>query len=189
MSKSGKVKARPGTVRIIGGKWRRRRLAVDELKGVRPTPDRVRETLFNWIGPAIAGAGCLDLFAGTGVLGFEALSRGAVRATLVDRNRAVTAGLARRNDALGATAEIVLADALEFLGRDDRLPFEIVFVDPPYADAVDAVLDCLADRLAPGSLVYLERRAGDDWPAVAGLEWTRRASAAGVGYGLGVVNG
>jgi 16S rRNA (guanine966-N2)-methyltransferase len=182
MSRVGK--SNPGSVRIIGGKWRRRRLVVASLPGLRPTPDRVRETLFNWLEPMIAGARCLDLFAGTGALGFEALSRGARSAIMVDSDRAAVATLAKLNDELGAGAELVCTDAAEFVQHAAIGAFDIVFVDPPYAQPVDSILENLIGRVAPSGRIYLERRRGDQWPEVAGLEWLQRGAAGDVGFGL-----
>ena len=108
----------PGKLRIIGGEWRGRRLAVANEPGLRPTPDRVRETLFNWLAPVIPGSRCLDLFAGTGALGFEALSRGARGAVLVENNKRLARELEKTGSALNARgAEIVNGDAFAWLAR------------------------------------------------------------------------
>lgn len=121
-----------GTVRIIGGQWKRRRLAVPDVSDLRPTPDRVRETLFNWLAPDVAGACCLDLFAGSGALGFEAASRGAARVVLVEQNTEVVEVLRQEAQTLrGKAIEVVQADALAYLKQSPE-PFDIVFVDPPY---------------------------------------------------------
>ena len=152
-----------GRVRIIAGRWRGRRLVVEDEPDVRPTPDRVRETLFNWLAPDLAGARCLDLFAGTGALGFEAVSRGAAEAVLVERSRAVGGprlrGACERLGAGGAVT-VVEADALEWLARQRATtPFDIVFVDPPHRLEVHRVAaDLLAEHgwLAPAARVWLE---------------------------------
>ena len=121
-----------GRVRIIGGKWRRRTLPIDLQGNVRPTPDRVRETLFNWLAPYVPGATCLDLFAGTGVLGFEAVSRGAARVTMIENHPQVYATLIEQAAALGAdNVDIVNADALAWLDTNTTR-YDIVFLDPPY---------------------------------------------------------
>ena len=130
-----------GRVRIIAGRWRGRRLAVEDEPDVRPTPDRVRETLFNWLAPDLPGARCLDLLAGSGALGLEAVSRGAAHAVLVDRSRAVCDRLRGECDRLGAARAVTVieADALDWLScppaargaRAAAAPFDIVFVDPP----------------------------------------------------------
>jgi len=180
---------KPGSVRIIGGIWRSRRIRIADGLTLRPTPDRVRETLFNWLGTRLAGARCLDLFAGTGALGFEALSRGASRAVLVESDAATAEALHRHQRELGATVEIICADAGEYLSRSGIGPFDIVFVDPPYSNPVTGVLEALVPALAPGARLYLERERGSSWPETAGFEWLRRATAAGVEYGLAAYHG
>lgn len=151
-----------GKIRIIGGRWRGRRLAVpDDREGLRPTGDRARETLFNWLQPRIIGARCLDLFAGTGALGLEAASREASRVVMVERDGDLVAALGRVvgdwPDSEGI--EIVQADALDWLRRSgDR--FDVVFLDPPFGHGLrQAALDELvaAGRLEPGALVYVEQ--------------------------------
>jgi 16S rRNA (guanine966-N2)-methyltransferase len=175
---------KPGFVRIIGGTWRRRRIVIPEGLGIRPTPDRVRETLFNWLGPFLPGATCLDLFAGSGVLGFEALSRGAARAVLVERDARAIWPLAKLREELDASVEIVHSDAAVFLERTGKGVFDIAFVDPPYSTDVSPVLEALLPALAPGARVYLERERGDSWPELPGLAWARRATAGAVDFGL-----
>lgn len=126
---------------------------------MRPTPDRIRETLFNWLGQRLDGYRCLDLFAGSGALGLEAMSRGAGSVTLVERNPLVAGNLTRNAAELGAVAaEIVIADALEFLTRPGRQgAYDLVFVDPPFAAGLHGpVLQLLPAVLAPGGMVYLE---------------------------------
>ena len=146
-------------MRIIAGRWRRRLLPVTAAGRIRPTPDRVRETLFNWLGSGIEGMRCLDLFAGTGALGFEAASRGAAAVVLVEHDWGAAAALERSARALGAdNVEIVCADALEWTPPAGER-FDIVFLDPPYSgpapQAVLARLDRL-DALAARCLAYLE---------------------------------
>ena len=123
-------------IRIIGGAWRSRLLEVAAVSGLRPTPDRVRETLFNWLGQDLDGLTCLDLFAGTGVLGFEAASRGAARVTMVERDVKALARLEANAARLEASnIEIRRADALDFLRETARRKahaFDLVFLDPPY---------------------------------------------------------
>jgi len=144
-------------VRIVGGEFRGRRIDVPAHGGVRPTPDRVRETLFNWLGQRLDGAACLDLFAGSGALGFEAASRGAARVVLVEKDRAALQGLRRAREALGAAAtEIVAADAEAYLARGGER-FDVVFLDPPFRQNADAsLLERLVPRLQPAARVYLE---------------------------------
>ena len=148
-----------GQVRIIGGRWRGTKLAVPERPGLRPSSDRVRETLFNWLMPALPGARVLDLFAGTGVLGLEALSRGAAQATLVERDPGLAAALREAAGRLSAPAEVHAADALAWLGGHGGT-FDLVFLDPPFVDGLWArALDGLAPRLAPGAWIYVESPA------------------------------
>jgi 16S rRNA (guanine(966)-N(2))-methyltransferase RsmD len=144
-------------VRIIGGEWRSRWLQFPASPGLRPTPDRVRETLFNWLGQDLTGQRCLDLFAGSGALGLEAASRGAQLAVLVERDPRVYRALEANVQALAAhTVELVRADALEFLAADTRV-YDVVFLDPPYAvRGQGPVLDAVRTRLAPDARVYLE---------------------------------
>jgi 16S rRNA (guanine966-N2)-methyltransferase len=147
-------------VRIIGGLWRSRILKFPAIDGLRPTPDRVRETLFNWLGQDLTGKSCLDLYAGSGALGFEAASRKARRVVLVERDPAALKALHDNRAALGAEqVEVVRADAIEFL-RDDRLVYDVVFLDPPFrSDPWGALFAVLPARLAPGAMVYCESGA------------------------------
>lgn len=187
MGVSASNKARPGSVRIIGGDWRSRRIPVPAGVDLRPTPDRVRETLFSWLNPVLPGSVCLDLFAGTGVLGFEALSRGAARAVFVENHRIAAAALERWQQQLDAEAAIVCVDAMTYLARPTGGPFDIVFVDPPYAVAVEPVLEALPAMLKPGARIYLERARGAAWPATPGLQWIRQTTAGDVTFGLAAV--
>ena len=178
-------------VRIVGGRWRGRRLVIPPRTEVRPTPDRVRETLFNWLAPSLPGARCLDLFAGTGVLGLEALSRGAAVTTFVEYDAVLVRALEDRIGALAAEARVFHEDALDFLASRPRRPFDIVFVDPPYATGLAQVLAKLAAWLAPGHLVYVERPVkrggdslGDAVAAVPGLQLLKQRTAARVAFGL-----
>ena len=175
-----------GAVRIIAGRWRRRALPVAGT--LRPTPDRVRETLFNWLREDVAGALCLDLFAGTGALGFEAASRGATNVVMVERERDLAAMLQRTARTLGAdNVEIVCTDALAWRPPDGRA-FDIVFLDPPYAGpAPEAALERLdrLEALAPHCLVYLE--TDRDTAAVElppGWRFVRARRSGQVGYHL-----
>ncbi len=131
-----KISNRPGSIRIVGGRWGGQRIPVPANTGVRPTADRVRETVFNWLTPVIDGMRCLDLFAGTGVLGVEALSRGASEAWFVERNRPAAQALEQVLKRLECkSATVVNADAFRFL-REDSMPFNLVFLDPPF-DGID----------------------------------------------------
>jgi 16S rRNA (guanine(966)-N(2))-methyltransferase RsmD len=151
----------PHAVRIIGGAWKRTPIPLVDSPGLRPTPDRVRETLFNWIAhlkPDLAALRGLDLFAGTGALGFELASRGAAHVTLVERDAKLVARLHALRDKLGATRiEIVAGDALAIAARLADRSFDIVFVDPPYdAGLLAPALDAVRRLLAPDGLVYAE---------------------------------
>ena len=163
-------------VRIIGGTHRSRVIRFPDREGLRPTPDRVRETLFNWLGQDLTGLACLDLFAGSGALGLEAASRHASSVVLVERDAAV-AGALRDNarQLVLPAAEVVAGDALEFL-RFDRRRFDVVFVDPPFEGAdYDDVLSKLVDHLAGGARVYVEAPR----PVEPGTGWSvlRRLAA------------
>lgn len=149
---------RHGSVRIIGGQWRSRRLAVADVDGLRPSGDRLRETLFNWLAPWLPGARCVDLFAGSGALGFEAVSRGAGSAVLVERDATASQTLRASKAALRADdVEIFQGSAEGWLKSSSGL-FDIAFVDPPYpqGDQVSALLLLLQDRLAPRAKVFVE---------------------------------
>jgi 16S rRNA (guanine966-N2)-methyltransferase len=156
---------KPNEVRIIGGEWRSRRIRFPPREGLRPTPDRVRETLFNWLGQDLTGLSCLDLFAGSGALGFEAASRGAKRVVMVESDRAAYAALEHNRDALAARqVELVRGDALEFVRRDKR-DYDVIFLDPPFAaDHWEKVLPSVPPRMAPGGWVYYEAGADAEWP-------------------------
>ena len=170
-------------VRIIGGAWRSRLIAFPARPDLRPTPDRVRETLFNWLGQDLTAKACLDLFAGSGALGFEAASRGAARVVMVERDPLVVRALTASRAALDATVvEIRRADALEFLHAGGDV-YDIVFVDPPYrSDLWPRVAPLLPRHLAPGALVYLER-AGRAGP-LPGWEVWKQGRAGQVAYQL-----
>jgi 16S rRNA (guanine(966)-N(2))-methyltransferase RsmD len=144
-------------VRIVGGLWRSRLVRFPNRPGLRPTPDRVRETVFNWLGQDLTGAVVLDLFAGSGVLGLEAASRGARRVVLVERDPVACRALQENCGLLGARqVEVVRGDALEFLARD-RARYDAVFLDPPFAsDPWQPLLAMLPAHLAPGGIVYCE---------------------------------
>jgi 16S rRNA (guanine(966)-N(2))-methyltransferase RsmD len=156
-------------VRITGGEWRSRLIQVIDGPGLRPTPDRVRETLFNWLGQDLNGLVCLDLFAGSGVLGFEAASRGAERVVLVERDQRALVALRQNAAALADTRlEVLRADALEFAaaaGRQERR-FDVVFLDPPYRQAwLDRLWPLLPGILAEGARLYVEAEAAVMPPA------------------------
>jgi len=146
-------------VRIIGGHWRGTRLQVPPSPGLRPTSDRVRETLFNWLAPVLPGARVLDLFAGSGALGLEAISRGAASAVLVEADAALAQALVGATARLDAAGEVAVhrGDALRWLAEDGGPAFDVAFVDPPFdADLWDAVLATLPQRLASDAWLYVE---------------------------------
>lgn len=147
-------------VRIIGGTYRRRLLDFPGSAGLRPTPDRVRETLFNWLGQDLVGWACLDLFAGSGALGFEAASRGAGRVVMIERDRAALGALEKNRTTLAAAeVEILPADALSWLANS-RESFDLVFVDPPFdSGLVGPVLAQLGGCIKPGGYAYVEQGA------------------------------
>ena len=201
MDQSGKPHRRaPGAqrgsqarvLRIIGGSWRGRKLRFPPSPEIRPTPDRVRETLFNWLGPRMSGARCLDLFAGSGALGLESLSRGASHVTFVERDAAAAHELNARLSEWGASgARVEQSDALRFLtvaGGPSAGRFDIVFLDPPFdSDLLTRAADLLekGDLLAPGALIYVECAAREGLPALPRNWSTTKAKQAGeVGYHL-----
>jgi len=148
----------PGFVRIIGGRLRGSRLPVADRPGLRPSPDRVRETLFNWLQGVTPGARVLDLFAGTGALGFEAASRGAAEVVLVERDPGLADGLRAQAQRLNVTgASVVQADALAWLQGPPSARFDLVFLDPPFeAGSWDRATALLPPWLAPGAWIYIE---------------------------------
>jgi 16S rRNA (guanine966-N2)-methyltransferase len=174
---------KPGKIRIIAGDYRGRRLEVVDRPGLRPTPDRVRETLFNWLGQRLDGLACLDLFAGSGALGFEAASRGAARVVMVENDRAGFESLKKSLAIIGAKqVELVFGDAFDFLKRSQD-GFDVVFLDPPFGqNALALALEQLPGRLATGARVYVEAPA----PLEAPPPWRelRRARAGQVSYQL-----
>jgi len=155
------VKAGPAhEVRIIGGQWKRSKLPVADRPGLRPTPDRVRETLFNWLGQDLSGWRCLDAFAGSGALGFEAASRGAVEVLLLERDPAQVASLLASRQRLKAEAlRVEGRDAIAWMGRAPAGTFDLVLLDPPFdGDLAAQALPLAARLVAPGGFIYLESR-------------------------------
>ncbi len=149
-----------GRLRIVAGNWRSRLLDIADVDGLRPTGERIRETLFNWLAPAIAGSRCLDLFAGTGALGLEALSRGASSVVFVEKSAAAARQLRTNIELLDARgADVLQQDATDFLEGEPGRGFDIVFLDPPFAlDAVEETCRLLAEtgHLADDALIYIE---------------------------------
>lgn len=187
-ARNNAVQNKPNTLRIIGGEWRSRRIRFPGLKGLRPTPDRVRETLFNWLAPDLAGSRCLDLFAGSGALGLEALSRGAASVTFVEREREAADRLRETATQLAPKRATVLhADAITWLGGPSQ-PFDIVFVDPPFdSGLLPVALRALESGgwLMPAARIYLEGPAKAGPPELPGGWILHRSGRAGaVGYHL-----
>ncbi len=180
--------ARRSEVRIIGGEWRGRKLHFPQSDSLRPTPDRVRETLFNWLQFEIRGRRCLDLFAGSGALGFESLSRGAAEVVFVERDPAASDHIeATLRKFECTTARLERADAFDFLARRAE-PFDVVFVDPPYAANWLQPTCELLERggwLREGTFVYLEDAAARGEPELPPRwELLRSKRAGDVGYHL-----
>ena len=187
MPKPGKGQTRQ--LRIIAGQWRGRKLNFEPATGLRPTTDRIRETLFNWLSPHIHGARCADLFAGSGALGLEALSRGALHCDFVDTSASATRQIGRQLEILDAQgrADCHCADAVQFLAQAER-GFNLVFVDPPFGGALAASTCQALGRegiLLAGALVYVETASTDPAPAVPET-WSEYRSKAtgGVNYRL-----
>jgi 16S rRNA (guanine966-N2)-methyltransferase len=175
-------------LRIVGGAWRSRRFRFPAGVDLRPTPDRVRETLFNWIASDVRGARCLDLFAGSGALGLEALSRGAQEVVFVERARPAALAIeALLEEWGGHRGQVVAGEALRYLEREGP-PFGIVFLDPPFDDGLlQRALEALLERgkLLPDALVYVEFRARDGRPSTpAALRRLREGRSGEVGYDL-----
>jgi len=181
-----------GELRIVGGEWRGRKIRFPPVPAIRPTPDRVRETLFNWLQPVIAGSRCLDLYAGSGALGLEALSRGAAQVVFVDVDATVARHLHTTLESLGCTrGRVVRSDAGRFLGSADERaggPFDVVFLDPPFAEPVLGGVCAELERggwLAPNARIYLEAPAAAGEPGLpAGWALLRSKRAGEVGYHL-----
>jgi 16S rRNA (guanine966-N2)-methyltransferase len=181
-------RALPREVRIIGGAWKRSKLPVADKPGLRPTPDRVRETLFNWLGQTLTGWRCLDAFAGTGALGFEAASRGAAEVVLLEREPALVASLLESKTRLAAGAvRVERADALQWMARSAPGGFDLVLLDPPFDLPLAMPAMTAASRVvAAGGFVYVEAPQPIDAAAVAaaGLEPWRQARAGAVHFHL-----
>ncbi len=190
---------RPQQLRIIGGTWRGRKLRFPEIETLRPTPDRVRETLFNWLAPVIEGARCLDLYAGSGALGLEALSRGAASVLMVDSDASVITRLREHVHTLSANAEIIQADTLAWLRQREISPFpplekgggggifDIVFLDPPFRQGLIAPACEALEKHGwpkPGATIYLE--AEKDYVPQVPVNWriVKSKQAGQVGYHL-----
>jgi 16S rRNA (guanine966-N2)-methyltransferase len=178
----------PHEVRIIGGQWKRSKLPVADAPGLRPTPDRVRETLFNWLGQDLDGWRCLDAFAGSGALGFEAASRGASEVVLLERESRLAQGLRAVQQRLKAeTVKVETADALAWMARCAPERFELVFIDPPFdAQIFVPALQAACRVVVPGGCVYLEadRPFTDEAALGPGVRLHRHGKAGAVHYHL-----
>jgi 16S rRNA (guanine966-N2)-methyltransferase len=183
------ARAERGVLRIVGGRWRGRRLPVLSQPGLRPTTDRVRETLFNWVSPWIEGAGCLDCFAGSGALGLEAASRGAREVVMLERSAAAVRALRANVTVLAAEqARVCHTDALDWLATMPVTPFDLCFVDPPFSsDLLAPTLSQLAARgwVRTDGMVYVESARGEPLPPLPeSWEWFRDKVSGQVRYGL-----
>ena len=170
-------------MRIIGGTHRSRWIQFSDTGDVRPTPDRVRETLFNWLGQSLHGKRCLDLFAGSGALGFEAVSRGAQEVVMVEKDRAAFRALQENCKNLGcANATVRCMDSLEFARGPDR-PYDVIFLDPPFRSGyLPGILSLLPDKLTEDGVVYVE--TGEPFDPGAMWEVIRHSRAGKVFYQL-----
>ncbi|MEF7614955.1 16S rRNA (guanine(966)-N(2))-methyltransferase RsmD [Aquincola sp. MAHUQ-54] len=169
----------PHEVRIVGGQWKRSKLAVLDRPGLRPTPDRVRETLFNWLGQDLTGWRVLDAFAGSGALGFEAASRGAAEVTLLERERDLVRLLRQAQQRLEAAAlRIQQADALAWMAQAAKGSFHLVLLDPPFEAGLSGpALAAAAPLVAPGGWLYLESAEAAPPPPGFSLHRQLRAGA------------
>jgi 16S rRNA (guanine966-N2)-methyltransferase len=169
-ARSNNARQGANQLRIIGGQWRGRKLSFANGEGLRPTMDRVRETLFNWLQAEIAGARCLDLFSGSGALGFEALSRQAAHVVMVDKNPEAVSAIKHNLKLLRAdNAEVLLMDAQQFLHNRTEQVFDIVFLDPPFHQQLMPTLFHLLQQsgcLAPHALIYVEMEKNATLPAL-----------------------
>ncbi len=184
-------RAKLNNIRIIGGSWRGRKLPVVDVEGLRPTGDRIRETLFNWLAPCISGSHCLDLFAGSGGLSFEALSRGADSVVAVDDSLVVVNSLKHTAKDLAATnLTVIKADALRWLAITSApvTKFDLVFLDPPFhLDILGPIVKLLTENpwLAPKAMIYVEQPKGQEIPAnFIGWQIAKEKTTGAVSYRL-----
>jgi len=176
------MSANRNRVRIIAGRYRRRLLSFPDADGLRPTPDRVRETLFNWLGQELDGLRCLDLFAGSGALGFEAASRGARRVVMVEKAKAPLMALKANRQELGANEiDVVAMDSMMYL-KNCREQFDLILLDPPFdADLLPVLLPKIRPFLAENGALYIEGRT---LPELADWQVERQGKAGVVHYAL-----
>jgi 16S rRNA (guanine966-N2)-methyltransferase len=179
---------KPGRVRIIAGEWRSRVIPIPQGVELRPTTDRIRETLFNWLSPYIEDARCLDVCSGSGILAFESLSRGAAHATLIDNEYSVSQHLQQQAALFKTTqAEIVCADVVQWLAKPATQKFEIAFVDPPFASLLwEPICHHLENNnwLAPNALIYLEMPTQQKLQLPAHWKALKQKRAGNVNYEL-----
>lgn len=176
-------------VRIIAGQWRGRKITFPDNQDIRPTPDRVRETLFNWLQWDLEGADCLDLFAGSGALGFEALSRGANKVTLIEKDSQVASNLKKNGHKLETKAcKLIQADAIHWLQTEPAHPQDIIFCDPPFGkELLRATTQAIEGKgwLKPHGLIYCEAEGDlDSWPVPQTWAYLKHKKAGQVQYAL-----
>lgn len=176
------------SLRIIGGRWRGRKLAIADADGLRPTGDRIRETLFNWLMPWLQESRCLDLFAGTGALGLEALSRGASHTTFIEKNPAVARQLQQHLTTLDCQqGHILTTDSLQWLEQTQAHAFDIVFVDPPFAENLWqptlTYLDTMG-HIDANTLIYIETPRDQHGSVPDGWQMLKNKASGNVSYGL-----
>lgn len=188
---ASKRHAGTGQLRIIGGRWRQRQLNFPDRPGLRPTPDRVRETLFNWLQAEVPGSRCLDLFAGSGALALEALSRGAAVALMLELDKQAVQALAHNIEVLEAVqAKVLQRDTMAFLQAGcatDATPFDLVFVDPPYQSGFVEPCCALLEQgnwLSAGAIIYLECEVNSEPIVPAGWQLRKQKRAGQVAYQL-----
>lgn len=184
-----KSSATTPSLRIIGGQWRGRKLGFAEVEGLRPTGDRIRETLFNWLQPQLPGANCLDLFSGSGALGFEALSRGAASATLVEKHPAAAQAIQHNLELLAGQhqGQLQHTDALDYIAQEATAPFDVVFLDPPFgADLWPAAISALEQNgwLADDAAIYIETPKNYALSVPGNWQLHRHKHAGDVSYSL-----
>lgn len=181
------AKQQQNSVRIIAGKWRGQKIDFVDAEGLRPTPGRVRETLFNWLQPVVAGSVCIDCFAGSGALGFEAASRGAKKVTLIDPNPVAVRQLKQNKEKLEAeNIEIITSSAVDYF-QEDKHEADLVLLDPPFASGLlQATLKIITDKniLKTSGFIYLEYPENNQPELPLGWKWYRQKKTGEVGYGL-----
>lgn len=182
-------KTKPSQVRIIAGQWRGRKIPVPDIEGLRPTPDRIRETLFNWLAADCRGAVALDCFAGSGVLGFETSSRGANTVVMIEKNKSAWQSLDAQAQRLDAdNIKLLCGDVLELIPQLSQ-SYSLVFIDPPYAlpDLRTQVLDSLLahGKLIDGARIYLEWPQGESFELPSSeFQWLKQKKAGSVHYAI-----